>query len=136
MRKVFLGLLVAALALSITAVALAVKTEAPKLTAVTVAVDGLHCKACVDELQRDLSKVLGVSEVKVTQKPGQVTVKLDEAMISVSKFVRKIAEHPQAMDRKKTYGAKLIAYIDTEACAKQAKMCEACFKETPKVLKA
>src|SRR3972149_3969313 len=109
MRKVFLGLLVAALALSIAAVALAVKTKAPKLTAVTVAVDGLHCKACVDELQRDLSKVPGVAEVKVTQKPGQVTAKLDEKKISVSKFVTTIAKHSQGMDRKKTYGAKLAA---------------------------
>ena len=105
-------------------------------TAVTVAVDGLHCQGCVDELQLDLGKVDGVSEVVVTMNPGQVTAKLDESKTSASKLVNVIAAHPQAMDKTKTYGAKLVAYIDTEMCAKNKKMCAGCFTEIPKVLNA
>jgi copper chaperone CopZ len=40
------------------------------------------------------------------------------------------------MDHAKNYGAKLVVYIDTEACAKDAKMCDGCFTEIPKVLKS
>ena len=136
MRKGILGVLIAIVVLSVAAIALAAKPKAPQLTPVTVAVDGLHCQACVDELQKDLGKAPGVSDVKVTQKPGQVTAKLDESTITVSQFVTLIATHPQAMDHEKTYGAKLMAYIDTEMCAKNAKMCDGCFTEIPKVLKS
>lgn len=136
MRKGTLGVLIVIIALSVAAIVLAATPKAPQLTTVTVAVDGLHCQACVDELQQDLGKVAGVSEVKVTQKPGQVTAKLDESKTAASQFVAVIAAHPQAMDHKKTYGAKLVAYIDTAMCAKDKKMCDACFTEIPKVLKA
>ncbi|HEY3376500.1 MAG TPA: heavy metal-associated domain-containing protein [Armatimonadota bacterium] len=136
MRKGILGVLIAIVVLSVAAIALAAKPKAPQLTPVTVAVDGLHCQACVDELQKDLGKAPGVSDVKVTQKPGQVTAKLDESTITVSQFVTLITTHPQAMDHDKTYGAKLMAYIDTEMCAKNAKMCDGCFTEIPKVLNA
>lgn len=136
MRKSTIGIAIAVVVMAIAVMAFAANPKAPQLTTVTVAVDGLHCKACVDELQQDLAKVPGVSEVKVTQKPGQVTAKLDESKISASKFVNTIASHSQLMDRKKTYGAKLVAYIDTEMCAKQKTMCDACFTEIPKVLKA
>ncbi|MHB9026105.1 MAG: cation transporter [Armatimonadota bacterium] len=107
----------------------------PVLTPVTVSVEGLHCQACPDELQKDLAKLPGVSSVKATLKPAQVTALLDETKISVSAFVAAIDEHPQAMDRKQTYGAKLVAYIDAAMCAKQKSMCDACFTEVPKTLK-
>lgn len=136
MRTGLLGVLIVVIALSVAAIALAAKPKTPPLTSVTVAVDGLHCKACVDELQKDLGKVSGVSELKVTQTPGQATAKLNESKITASEFVALIANHPRAMDHEKTYGAQLVAYIDTTMCAKQKTMCDACFTEIPKVLKA
>jgi copper chaperone CopZ len=135
MRKVFVGVFIAADALSVAAFALAEKPKTPPLTAVTVAVDGLHCQACADELQKDLGKVPGVAEVTVTVKPGQAAAKLDESKITASEFIAAIGKHAQMMDRQKTYGAKLVAHIDTAMCAKQQKMCEGCFTEIPKVLK-
>lgn len=135
MRKGIIGVGIAVLVLCFAAFAFAAKLKTPVLTPVTIAVDGLHCQACVDELQKDLGKVPGVSDIKVTLKPGQVTAKLDESKVAASKFVNVIATHPRAMDHAKTYGAKLVANIDTAMCAKQKKMCDACFTEIPKVLK-
>lgn len=138
MRKNIIGIVIATLALAITVIAFAAKPKVAPLApvTVTVAVDGLHCQACVDELQTDLGKVPGVSEVKVTLKPAQVTAKLDESKTAASQLVNVIAAHPQTMDKAKNYGAKLVAYIDTAMCATQKTMCDACFTEIPKVLKA
>ena len=126
--------MVAVAMLGILAIAIAAKPTKP-LIQVTVAVDGLHCQACVDELQQDLAKVPGVSAVTVTMKPGQAVVKLDEHTMSASKLVATIAAHPQAMNHQKTYGAQLVLFVDSAGCAKQAKMCPACFTEIPKMLK-
>ncbi|HEY3416028.1 MAG TPA: heavy-metal-associated domain-containing protein [Armatimonadota bacterium] len=117
--------------------AAAPRTDAkkPVLTPVTVAVEGFHCQACPDELQKDLAKLPGVSSVKATLKPAQVTASLDETKMTASAFVAAVAKHPRAMDHSKTYGAKLVAYIDAPMCAKNVKMCPACFTEIPKTLK-
>jgi len=137
MKKSIISLaLLALITLCTTTIALAAKPTAPVLTAITVAVDGLQCQGCVDELKTDLGKATGVSEVNVTQTPAQVTVKLDERTISAAKFVTLVGTHRQFMDHAKTYGAKLVLYIDAAGCANDAKMCASCFTEIPKVLKA
>ena len=136
MRNGIIAVAVVILALGVVVIANAAKPKAVQLTPVTLSVDGLHCSTCVDELLTDLGKEPGVFNVKVTQKPGRVTAALDESKITASQFVNLIAAHPQAMDAKKNYGARLLAYIDTEMCARQQKMCEACFTEIPKVLKS
>jgi copper chaperone CopZ len=137
MVKVWGGVLTGVVALAISVMAFAGEPEKkPTLTQVTVAVTGFHCQACPDGLQKDLAKLKGVTKVKATLKPAQVTASLDEAKISVSQFVNAIAAHPTAMDKKKTYGATLQAFIDTPMCAKQATMCRACFTEIPKALTA
>lgn len=107
----------------------------PTPVAVVVAVEGFHCQACPDALQQDLAKVDGVSEVKATLAPPMVSAKIDESKITAGEFVAKIAAHPQEMDAKKTYGAKLVVCIDAPMCAKNPTMCPACFTEIPKVLK-
>ncbi|HEY3379961.1 MAG TPA: cation transporter [Armatimonadota bacterium] len=111
------------------------KPVKPVTTAVTVAVDGFTCPMCPDGLQKDLAKLPGVSHVKATLDPAQVTATLDETKTTVSKLVAAISAHPQAMDVKKTYTGHLVAQIDTTMCAKNAKMCDGCFVEIPKVLK-
>jgi len=134
MRTIFFRVIVTFAIIGITTLVLA--TPAKKtLTQVTVSVQGLHCQGCVDELQRDLSKISGVSAVKVTQQPAQATAKLDETTIAASKFVAAISIHPQFMNHAKTYGARLLVFVDAPGCAGQAKMCPACFTEIPKVLK-
>ncbi|MHB9130057.1 MAG: heavy-metal-associated domain-containing protein [Armatimonadota bacterium] len=110
--------------------------KAPQLTPVTVSVDGFHCQACPDELQKNLAKLPGVSAVNATLKPAQVTAKLDEKVITASQFVAAVAKHPRAMDHSKTYGAKLVVYVDAAMCAKEAKMCAGCFKEIPRALQS
>jgi len=135
MQKILGGLIMVLAVIGITMAAMAAQTKKSAPVPVTVAVTGLHCQGCVDELQQDLAKIPGVSEVKVSQTPGQVSAKIDEAIITAAKFTGKIAAHPQAMDHAKTYGASLVLYIDTKACATEPKMCPACFTEIPKVLK-
>jgi len=107
----------------------------PASVQVSVAVQGFDCAACTDGLAQDLGKVDGISEVKATLKPPMVTAKIDEHKINVSEFVAKIAAHPQMMDPKKTYGAQLVLCVDTAMCAKEKKMCPACFTELPKAFK-
>lgn len=128
------------LATAVTTVVFAVgrDTQAKKatLTKVTVAVSGFHCQGCPDELQRDLAKLNGVADVKATLSPAQVTASIDEEKITVSQFVNAIAKHPTGMDRTKTYGAKLVAFINTAACAEQKTMCGACAPEEQKRLSA
>lgn len=139
MRNVLLVVGLALIALLVgVAIATAQKPAAKtaELTPVTVAVEGFHCQACPDGLQKDLAKLAGVSEVKATLKPAQVTAKLNEKVISASEFVAAIAKHPRAMDHSKTYGAKLVVYVDAAMCAKEPKMCPACFKEIPRALKS
>ena len=139
MTKVFVGLGVVVVALLVGMVVFAAQPEKPEkmptLAKVTVAVTGFHCQACPDELQLHLAKLDGVTEVKATLKPAQVTATLDEAKITSSQFVNAIATHPTAMDKKQTYGAALLAYIDTAMCAEEETMCQACFTEIPKALK-
>lgn len=107
----------------------------PVTTAVTVAVTGFHSQACPDGLAADLAKLPGVTKVKATLKPARVTAILDETKTTAAAFVNAIAKHPQAMDAKKTYGATLQVYIDAPMCAAEAKMCQGCFTEIPKMLK-
>lgn len=133
MRFTLTGLLLVGLLGTVAVAAMAAPKKTPPVP-ITVAVAGLHCQACVDELKTDLGKLPGVSKLIVTLKPGQVTATLDEKRTSASAFVRAIATHPQAMDPEKTYGAKLVAYVDTDACADQQTMCDDCFTELPKTL--
>jgi len=133
--KTTLLLLIALTAFSL---AFAVEEEKPKdppPVAVTVQVAGFHCQGCPDELKKDLSKIDGVTEVKATLNPPVVTAKLDPKKITPSEFYAAIANHPQGMDRKKTYGALLLAYVDTKMCARQQKMCDGCTPEITKQLK-
>ncbi len=117
------------------ALAVAPKKPQPVTTAVIVAVTGFHCQACPDGLVPDLAKLPGVTKVQATLAPAQVTAVLDETQTPVSALLAAIAKHPQAMDAKKTYGTALRVYIDAPMCAKDAKMCPACFTEIPKMLK-
>ncbi len=71
----------------------------------------------------------------MTLQPPQTTARLDESIISASKFVAAITSHRQMMDHSKTYGARLVVFVDTAMCAKDAKMCPACCTEIAKVLK-
>lgn len=135
MRRLLWGMIVALAMIGTAMIAPAAQNNKPVLTQVTVSVQGLHCQGCIDELQHDLAKVPGVSGVKVTLQPPQTTARLDESIISASQFVAAITNHRQMMDRSKTYGARLVVFVDAEMCAKQAKMCPACFTEIPKVLK-
>lgn len=134
MKSILMSLLV----LTAFSLAFAAPEDKPKdlpPVAVTAAVSGFHCQACPDELQKDLGKLDGVTEVKATLNPPVVTAKLDVKKMTPSEFIAAIAKHPQAMDRKKTYGAWLLAYIDTAMCAKQQTMCDGCGPEITKQLK-
>jgi copper chaperone CopZ len=122
------------LAVVVATFATAIFAVPPKGTVVTVAVQGFHCKPCPDSLVKDLAKLPGVSEVKGTLKPAQVTARLDEAKTSVSQFVAAIGAHPQMMDPKKTYSARLTAYVDSETTAKEEKMCPDCAAQIAKAL--
>lgn len=106
----------------------------PTGTTVTVAVTGFHCQACPDSLVKDLAKVNGVSAVKATLKPAQVTAKLDESKITASEFVATIAAHPTAMDPKKTYGASLTTFVDSKSTAKEKTLCADCKAQVTKAL--
>lgn len=138
MRRTMIVLMVglAALVLAVGGFAATQSKTKAVLTPVTVAVEGFHCQACPDELQKDLAKLNGVSEVKATLSPAQVTAKLDEKTITASEFAAAIANHKRAMDATKTYGAKLVVYIDAPMCAKEVKMCAACPPEITRVVKA
>jgi len=111
-------------------------TSAPaRPTTITAAVTGFHCQACPDQLARDLAKLPGVIAVRATM-PGQVTAKLDETKTPAGRLVAAIAAHPQLMDPRKTYGARLVVYVDSALCQGQPKMCPACAPEITKRLKA
>lgn len=103
---------------------------------VTVAVVGLHCQACPDQLQKDLAKLPGAQQVRATLDPPQVTARLDETKIPAGRFVAAIAGHPQLMDPAKTYGARLLVKVDAAMCAGQQTMCPACAPEITKRLRA
>jgi len=99
------------------------------LTAVTASVEGFNCPSCANKLQTYLGKQKGISEVKVTMKPQQVTAKLDEKVVSAGKFITLINQQGKKTEPKDPYTAKFVAYID-------APMCEACFTEIPQMLKS
>jgi copper chaperone CopZ len=104
------------------------------LTAVTAGVEGFDCPSCVNKLEVYLGKQKGISEAKVTMKPQRVTAKLDEKVISASKFITLINAHAKKTE-KNPYTAKFVAYVDAAMCEDQAKMCAPCFTEIPKTLK-
>jgi|GEM_PF-1573984 len=108
----------------------------PVLTVVTAGVEGLNSPSSVDKLQTWLGKQKGIFEVKVIMKPQQVTAKLDEKVISASKFINLINEQGRKTEPKAPYTAKLVVYVDAPMCADQPKMCGACFTEIPKTLKS
>lgn len=108
----------------------------PTLSSVTVAVDGLSSPACATDMQAYLSKLKGVSDVKVIQKPGQVTAKLDEKVITASSFIISIDSHACKAMAKCPYTAHLTFYVDAPMCKGQAKMCPACEPEISKMLKS
>jgi len=107
--------------------------EKPVLIPVTTSVEGFQCAACAAKLQTYLGKQKGVSDVKATVKPAQVTAMLDEKVMPAGKFVAAINGQKNAHG--KLYTASFITYIDAEMCKGQQKMCEGCFTEIPKVLK-
>ncbi len=104
-----------------------------KLTPVTVALRGVTCPSCAARLQHALSNVAGVSGVKATFKPQQVTATLDEKKISAAAFTRTVAATLAKIDGPKTR-ATLAVYLDAKMCQDQPKMCPPCFTEIPKVL--
>ena len=126
------------LAVSVLAAALFVSTafSAAPAKAIIVTVQGMQCQACADGLQKDLAKVPGVTAVKASLAAAQVTASLDETKTSAAAFVNAIAAHPQMMDAKKNYGAKLVIYVDAPMCVKEKVMCPACPPEMTKMLNA
>ncbi|HEY3376503.1 MAG TPA: cation transporter [Armatimonadota bacterium] len=138
MKNTLIALLLALAAMSIAMVSFAGPVYRPQPAGpvqITVAVDGFTCQMCPDQLQQDLAKLPGVTDVQATLDPAQVTAKLDEAKITVSQFVNAITKHKTAMDDNKTYGAHLLLFVDMQACANQKAMCERCKVEIPARLK-
>jgi len=137
-RQLHASLPLALLAAAVLAVGLMAAKPAKSTPAakVTVAVAGLHCQACPDELGKDLAKLPGAHQVRATLDPPQVTARLDETKAPVSRFVAAIAGHPQLMDPAKTYGARLVVHVDAAMCAGQKVMCPACAPEITRRLKA
>jgi copper chaperone CopZ len=139
MKTTWIAVLLGLAAMSMAAASYAAPVQPPaaaKPVTVTVAVKGFVCQMCPDGLRQDLTALPGVTAVQATLAPAQVTAKLDEAKITVSQFVAAIATHPTAMDAGKTYGARLLLYVDTQMCANEKTMCADCFTEIPKRLKA
>lgn len=135
MRKMLFGLLVVIAVLGGAALALAVPAK-KTLTRVTVDVQGMHCRACSDELQQDLAKMPGVAAVKVTLQPAQATASLDETTVAASQFVAAIAGHRQMMNHAKTYAAQLVLFVDAPECAGLVKMSADGANEMTTLLKA
>ncbi len=101
---------------------------------VRVAVDGFTSTMSLEQLQQDLAKLPGVQEVQVTLAPAEVSAKLDEASISVSRFVNTIAGYKTAMDARQTCGAHLLVYVDMQGCANRTAMCAQGKTEIPRRL--
>lgn len=111
-------------------------SKPPVLTEVTASVKGFNCPSCVSTLQSYLAKQKGISEPKVTLKPQQVTAKLDEKVMPVSKFIALINAHGKKTEPKAPSSAQFVVYVDAEMCKDQAKMCPPCFDEIKKMVKA
>jgi len=111
------------------------KTQAaqPVLSPVTVTVQGFECGGCVPKLQSFLEKQKGVSGVKATMTPPQVTAQLDEKVLPVSKFVAAI--DGQKNMHNKLYIASFVTFVDAPMCKNEPKMCAACPPEIQKMLK-
>jgi len=105
----------------------------PVLTSVTTAVEGFQCGACAAKLQTFLGKQKGVTDVKTTMKPAQVTAKIDEKVLPVSKFMAAI--DGQKNMHNKLYTASFVAFINAPMCKNEPKMCAACPPEIKKMLK-
>ena len=111
-------------------------SKKPILTPVTAAVAGFTCPSCVSKLNSHLTSRKGVSDVKVTFKPGQVSAKLDESIITSSEFIATINAHGKATEPQSPYTAALVAYVDKAECKDEKVMCDDCVKEITKTLKA
>ena len=110
-------------------------SKKPVLTEVTASVEGFNCPSCVGKLQSYLSEQKGISEAKVTMKPQQVTAKIDEQVMPISKFITLINAHGKKTEPKAPYSAKSVVYVDAEMCKDQVKMCPPCFDEIKKMVK-
>ncbi|MHB0935776.1 MAG: variable large family protein [Armatimonadota bacterium] len=110
-------------------------SKKPVLTEITASVEGFNCPSCTGKLQSYLAEQKGISEAKVTMKPQQVTAKLDEKVMPISKFITLINAHGKKTEPKAPYSAKLVVYVDAEMCKDQGKMCPPCFDEIKKMVK-
>jgi len=100
----------------------------PVLVPVIAKLYNADCHPCLDAMAGELAKQAGITEVKATMDPPQVTATLDETLFTASEFVNKIV----ALD---DYDARLLLYVDTAMCKGAAKMCGGCFTEIPAQLK-
>lgn len=111
-------------------------SKKPVLTDITASVEGFSCSSCAGKLQSYLTEQKGLSEVKVTMKPQQVTAKVDEKVMPASKLIALINAQGKKTEPKAPYSAKFVVYVDAAMCKDQVKMCGACFTEIPKSLKS
>lgn len=104
-------------------------TEKPQQKAVgyvvTVAVEGLKNQTAFTALDNDLSKINGVAEVTTNFKTGLLTARIDESKITLGDLVNTIAKHPRSDDAEKTYGAKIVCYLNSKDEEKAEKFSDA-----------
>ncbi len=126
MKNIVLTLILLSL-MTLGIIAHAVDTK-PVLVPVIAKLYNADCQPCIDAMAGELAKQAGVTEVKATLDPPQVTATLDEALFTASEFVNKMIE----LDN---YDARLLLYVDTTMCKGADKMCAGCFTEIPARLK-
>ena len=123
MKKSLTAMLLVLAAMTISVVSHAGPVYRPqpaKPVQITVAVAGLTDRMSLAQLRQDLAKLPGVTNIKVTLAPAQVSAKLDETQTTVSQFVNAIDAHPTALDENTMYHAQLLLFVDTQACAEPA----------------
>lgn len=80
-------------------------------TPVTLAVSGLHCSASEQALVTRVTKLGGVSQVKITRKPDRLTAVLDESKTSLGAFVGAVESEPSMANPGKNLGAKVLVTL-------------------------